>query len=66
MSAFRYAKSQVTVHWLAALLIVFLLVAGTFVLADTPNTTEKIGSLRIHMILGALAGMLVVARVVRG
>lgn len=64
MQAFRYTTSQVAVHWLAALLIVFLLVTGTFVLADLPNTAEKIGNLRIHMLLGALTGMLVLARVV--
>jgi cytochrome b561 len=63
MQSFRYAKPQVAVHWLAALLIVFLLLTGTFVLADLPNTAEKIANLRIHMILGALAGLLVLARV---
>lgn len=63
MSTFRYAPSQILVHWLAAALIVFLLVTGTFVLADMPNTADKVGSLRVHMILGALAGVLVVARV---
>lgn len=64
MQSFRYAKSQVTVHWLAALVIIFLLVTGTFILADLPNTVQKIGNLRIHMILGVLAGSLVIVRVV--
>jgi cytochrome b561 len=64
MQTFRYAKPQVAVHWLAAALIVFMLATGSLVLADLPNTAEKIGSLRIHMILGALAGMLVIARIV--
>jgi cytochrome b561 len=64
MPTFRYAKSQVAVHWLAALLIVFLLVTGTFVLADLPNTAQKIGNLRVHMLLGALTGALVLARIV--
>ncbi len=64
MQNFRYALPQVAVHWLAALLIGFLLVTGTFVLADMPNTAEKIGNLRIHLILGGLAGMLVITRVV--
>lgn len=63
MSTFRYAPSQILVHWLAAALIVFLLVTGTFVLAEIPNTPEKTGNFRIHMILGALAALLVVARV---
>lgn len=64
MSAFRYAPSQIAVHWLAAALIAFLLVTGTFVLAELPNTGAKIGNFRIHMILGALAALLVVARLV--
>lgn len=64
MQSFRYTKSQVAVHWLAALLIVFLLVTSTFVMADLPNTVQKIGNLRIHTLLGALVGALVLARVV--
>lgn len=64
MSSIRYAKSQIAIHWLAAALIIFLLVTGSLVLANLPNTTEKIGNLRIHMILGALAGILVIARVI--
>lgn len=63
MSTFRYAPSQIAVHWLAAALIVFLLITGTFVLAEMPNTADKTGNFRIHMILGALAAGLVVARV---
>lgn len=62
MSSIRYAKSQIAIHWLAAALIIFLLVTGSLVLADLPNTAEKIGNLRIHMILGVLAGILVIAR----
>ncbi|QKO20572.1 cytochrome b [Rhodoferax sp. BAB1] len=64
MQTFRYAKSQIAIHWLAAALIVFLLVTGTFVLAELPNTPAKTGNLRIHMILGALAGLFVITRIV--
>ena len=64
MPSVRYAKSQIAIHWLAAALIIFLLVTGNLVLADLPNTAEKIGNLRIHMILGVLAGILVIARVI--
>jgi cytochrome b561 len=64
MQSFRYAKPQVAVHWLAAALIIFLLATGTLVLAGLPNTAEKVGSLLIHMTLGGLAGMLVIARIV--
>ena len=64
MSTWRYARSQIAIHWLAALAIVFLLVTGTFVLAELPNTTPKVGNLRIHMIVGLLAGALAVSRLV--
>jgi cytochrome b561 len=64
MSTFRYARPQIAVHWLAALAIVFLLITGTFVLAELPNAAPKAGNLRIHMIVGALAGALVVSRIV--
>jgi cytochrome b561 len=64
MQNFRYAKPQVAVHWLSAAVIVFLLLTGTLVLESMPNTLEKIGNLRIHMIFGGLAGMLVIARVI--
>ena len=63
MQNFRYARQQVAVHWVAALVIVFLLLSGMFVLEDMPNTVEKIGNLRIHMIFGALAGLLVITRI---
>jgi cytochrome b561 len=52
------------IHWLAAIAILFLLATGTLVLADLPNDAQKIGNLRIHMIVGALAGLLVIARLV--
>lgn len=64
MTAFRYAPSQIIVHWLAATAVVFLLLGGAFVLEDMPNNADKIGNLRIHLIVGALAGMLVIVRVV--
>lgn len=63
MQTFRYAKPRIAIHWLAAVLIVFMLATGSLVLAELPNTAEKIGNLRIHMILGGLAGLLVLIRV---
>lgn len=66
MQGFRYAKSRIAIHWLAAVLIVFMLATGSLVLAELPNTTEKVGNLRIHMILGGLAGLLVLVRIVLG
>lgn len=64
MSSFRYATSQVAVHWLAAAAVIFLLLTGTFVLEALPNDAQKIGNLRIHLFVGALAGALVISRIV--
>lgn len=66
MQTFRYAKPRIAIHWLAALLIVFMLATGSLVLAELPNTAQKIGNLRTHMILGGLAGLLVLIRIVLG
>lgn len=62
MQTFRYAASQILVHWVSTVGIFFLLITGTFILADLPNTVEKIGNLRIHMLVGALVGILVLMR----
>lgn len=63
MQTFRYAGSQILVHWVATLAIFFLLITGTFVLSEMPNTAEKIGNLRIHLLVGGVVGLLVLARI---
>jgi cytochrome b561 len=40
MTSFRYAAGQMAVHWLAAAVVLFLLLTGTLVLEDTPNTAH--------------------------
>ena len=62
MRQFRYSSSQILVHWLSAFAVIFLLVTGTFVLAEMPNTPDKISNLLIHMLAGGLVGMLVLLR----
>ncbi|OQW87596.1 MAG: hypothetical protein BWK72_11765 [Rhodoferax ferrireducens] len=66
MPTFRYAKSQVVLHWVAALVIALMLVTGTFILSNLPNTPDKIGMLRIHMMMGSLVAILILTRVVLG
>ena len=49
----RYHPLLVTLHWLLAIVIIFNLVMGHFVLAETLNTDpEKIFKLKMHMGLG--------------
>lgn len=66
MQAFRYAKSQVVLHWVAALVITVMLLSGTFILSNLPNTPDKVGMLRIHMMMGMLVAVLIVTRLVLG
>jgi len=58
----RYAASQIAVHWLMAIGVILLLINGKMVLADLPNTIEKVGNLRIHILIGGLVGALVISR----
>jgi cytochrome b561 len=61
----RYHKALVVLHWLLALLLVFALAMGTFVLTALPNTSpDKFGALQGHMIGGALILALTVLRLV--
>ncbi|WP_060825217.1 cytochrome b [Sulfurospirillum cavolei] len=59
----RYTSRSIFLHWLSGGLLAFLLVTGTFVLSDIPNTVEKLGSLKIHMILGIVATLVSVVRI---
>ncbi len=64
MTPGKYNNVQVALHWLTAALIMFLLITGSVVLGHMDNADpEKIGNLRIHMSLGGLAFVLVLARI---
>jgi cytochrome b561 len=61
----RYHPMLVAMHWLLAFLLIALLAAGTFSLKVVPNTApEKLGLLRIHMIMGGSILLLMVLRLV--
>jgi len=60
----RYNNSAVILHWASGLLILFMLVTGTFVLSEMPNTLEKINSFRVHMILGIAIIFLTIVRII--
>ena len=59
----RYTSRSIILHWLSGGLLIFLLMTGTFVLSNMPNTVEKLGSLKIHMILGILTTVISVVRI---
>lgn len=62
----RYHPLLVALHWISAILIIFMLLVGTFLLKRTPNDLEKIPSLAVHMVAGlAILALTTVRLVVR-
>ena len=59
----KYSNKLVTLHWLTVPLVIFSLVMGILVLAELPNNAEKIKSLRVHMLVGFVIGLLTLIRI---
>lgn len=60
----KYTKSTIIIHWIQGLLILFILVTGSFVLSEMPNTIEKLSSFKTHMILGLIITILTIIRII--
>jgi cytochrome b561 len=61
----KYNNLQVALHWLVTLLVLFMLLMGTFVLSQTPNSDpSKILALRGHMVFGGVILLLTLFRLV--
>ena len=61
----RYHPILVVIHWVMLVLIVMAWTSGQFVLEHTPNSDPgKIGALRMHMIVGLIAGALLILRLI--
>lgn len=61
----RYHPALVTLHWTLAVLLLFGLATGSLVLAQMPNAApDKIGALRVHMVMGIAIGVLMLARLI--
>ena len=58
----KYSKISVILHWLSAPLLAFLLLSGTFVLSNIPNTLEKLPNIKLHSILGFVVMVLSLVR----
>lgn len=60
-----YNRFQSIVHWISATVIAFLLITGTFILSEVPNSDpDKLGKLTIHAIVGGVALVLILFRIV--
>lgn len=61
----RYHPLLVTLHWLLAIMIVMGLIMGGNVLSETANSDpQKIGYLKIHMLMGMLIFILMIVRLI--
>ncbi len=61
----RYHPILVVIHWVMLVLIVMAWTSGQFVLEHTPNSDPgKIDALRMHMIVGLIAGALLILRLI--
>lgn len=65
MNPSKYNNIQVALHWLVALMVLFMLFMGTFVMSQTPNSDpSKLAALRGHMIFGGVILVLTLLRLV--
>ncbi len=61
----KYNNIQVILHWITALLVIFMLVMGEFVLSKIPNSSlEKPDALKGHMIIGGSLLILTLIRII--
>lgn len=58
----RYHPVLVALHWVMAVLIIFLLLVGNLVMAWMPNDAAKLVPLQFHMLMGITIGVLLIVR----
>jgi cytochrome b561 len=60
----RYSKSSIILHALQGVMLLFILLTGSLILEDMPNNIDKVGSYKIHMIVGLVIFILTFIRIV--
>ncbi len=58
----RYHPVLVALHWIMAVLIIFLLLIGNLYMVWLPNDAAKLMPLQMHMLTGITVGVLLVVR----
>jgi cytochrome b561 len=58
----KYSNAIASIHWIHAGLLMFLLLSGGLILSNMPNNADKLDSIKIHMILGFVAGLITLIR----
>jgi len=59
----KYSNGFVAIHWIHAILITLMLVAGSLSLPELPKEAIGLENFRGHMIMGAIVLLLAIARV---
>ncbi len=59
----KYSKCMVRIHWIHGALIAFALLSAGLVLSEMPDNVEKIGSLKLHMLLGIFITFITFVRI---
>ncbi len=61
----KYNNTQITLHWVTAALVLFMLFMGTFMLKETPNSDPmKLVGLKGHMVVGGIVLLLTISRII--
>jgi cytochrome b561 len=60
----KYTRSFVTIHWIHAVLIAFLIIGATLSMPDLPKDGSGLAPFKMHIILGVLATLLAVIRLI--
>jgi cytochrome b561 len=58
----KYTKSFVTLHWLHAILLAFLLIGASLKMPDLPKVGGDLSPFALHMLVGAVATLLLFVR----
>ncbi len=58
----KYTKSFVALHWIHAALLAFLLIGASLKMPDLPKTGGDLSAFKMHMIIGAIATLLLAIR----
>ncbi len=58
-----YSKGSIVLHALQGIMLLFILLTGSLILSEMPNNVEKIGSYKIHMIVGLIIFILTFIRI---
>ncbi len=60
----KYTKDFILIHWIHALILAFLLIGATLKLPDLPKVSGDLAPFKMHIIIGIIAILLLVFRLI--